>query len=101
MKMTQVIDSPVGFDETIMDNERGCDSRTIDNTVRPWRVVSKCPRPAEWKYVMKCCGGQALACGPCHDIHLNPAPPTKQRHCIYCERKFNTLADGCTAVYRV
>lgn len=95
------MDRPIDLDESMFDSDRPCDSRTIDSTVKPFKVMSRCSRPAEWIYVMKCCGGQALACSPCHEQHLNPAPKGKQRHCIVCHRKFNTLADGCMAVYRV
>jgi hypothetical protein len=98
---TQLMEHPVGIDEIegIADNERLCDSRKVDNTVHPFQVVSQCSRPAEWIYVMKCCGGQALACDPCHDKHLQPS--TLQRHCIHCEHPFTTLGQATRAVYRV
>jgi hypothetical protein len=100
--VTQMLtDRPLDDIEGMEDNERGCDSRVVDTKVQPWRTVSQCPRPAEWIYVMKCCGGQALACGPCHDIHMNPPPRTKQRHCIHCQHPFTTIGEGCSAVYRV
>jgi hypothetical protein len=83
----------------IVEGERLCDSTRVDNRVRPFRVISQCSQPAEWIYVMKCCGGQALACDPCHELHLQPGP--NRRYCAHCSHPFRALGDGARAVYRV
>lgn len=95
----RLLDRPVDEVKAIVDSERLCDSTTVDNTVRPFRVINQCANPAEWIYVMKCCGGHALACDPCHEQHLQP--PLNRRYCSHCSHPFMTLADGARAVYRV
>ncbi len=99
--MTAVLDKPIALDETMFENARPCDSKSVDATVRPWKILGRCPRPAEWKYVMKCCGGIALACDPCHDGHMQPSSPNRARHCIHCEAPFTTLGDATTSVHRI
>jgi hypothetical protein len=94
----RLLERPIGEILDIED-ERLCDSKTVDNTVRPFRVISQCSKPAEWIYVMKCCGLQSLACDPCHDQHLQR--PLYPRYCAHCSHPFSTLADGARAVYRV
>jgi hypothetical protein len=93
--------SAVIIDEVLAigEDERLCDSKTVDNRVRPFRVIGACSKPAEWIYVMKCCGGHALACDPCHEHHLQPA--VNRRYCTHCWHPFSDLADGARAVYRV
>jgi hypothetical protein len=83
----------------IGEDERLCDTKTVDNTVRPFQVIDRCSKPAEWIYLMKCCGAHALACDPCHDQHLQRS--LCQRYCAQCSHPFSTLADGARAVYRV
>ena len=95
----RLLERPVDEILDIGEDERLCDSKTVDNTVRPFRVISQCSKPAEWIYVMKCCGGQALACDPCHELHLQPR--LYQRYCAHCSHPFSTLADGARGVYRV
>ena len=99
MMATRLLTRPIDETLAIGEDVRLCDSRTVDNRVRPFRVISECSKPAEWIYVMKCCGGQALACDPCHEHHLQP--PLNQRYCTHCWRPFGNLADGARAVYRV
>ena|ERR1700754_4004708 len=96
---TRLLQRPVEEILDIGEDVRVCDSTRVDNTVRPFRVISECSRPAEWIYVMKCCGGQALACDPCHEQHQQP--PLSQRYCTNCSHPFSNLADGARAVYRV
>ena len=93
------LDRPIDQILETFEDERLCDSRTIDNTVLPFRVIGECCKPAEWIYVMKCCGGHALACDPCHEQHLQPT--RNRRYCAHCSHPFATLADGARAVYRV
>jgi hypothetical protein len=93
------LDRPIHEILDICEDERLCDTKTVDNSVRPFRVISECSKPAEWIYVMKCCGAQALACDPCHDQHLQR--PRYRRYCSHCAHPFSTLADGARAVYRV
>ena len=99
MMAARLLECPIDEIREMCEDERLCDSTRVDNTVRPFRVISQCFKPAEWIYVMKCCGGQALACDPCHEQHLQP--PLSQRYCTHCSRPFNDLADGARAVYRV
>jgi hypothetical protein len=99
MMAARVLERPIDEVLDIGEDERLCDSQTVDNTVRPFRVISQCSKPAEWIYVMKCCRVQALACDPCHDQHLQR--PLNQRYCAHCSHPFSTLADGARAVYRV
>jgi hypothetical protein len=99
MMAVRLMERPIDEILDIGEDERLCDSKTVDNTVRPFRVLSQCSKPAEWIYVMKCCGVQALACDPCHDQHLQR--PLYQRYCSHCSHPFSTLADGARAVYRV
>jgi hypothetical protein len=99
MMAVRLLERPIDEILDIGEDERLCDSTRVDNTVRPFRVISECSRPAEWIYVMKCCGGQALACDPCHEQHLQPT--LSQRYCAHCSRPFSTLGDGARAVYRV
>jgi hypothetical protein len=99
MMAARLLERPIDEILDIGEDERLCDSTTVDNTVRPFRVISQCSKPVEWIYVMKCCGGQALACDPCHEQHLQP--PLNQRYCAHCSHPFSTLADGARAVYRV
>jgi hypothetical protein len=99
MMAARLLDRPLDEILDIGEDERLCDSTTVDNTARPFRVISQCSKPAEWIYVMKCCGVQALACDPCHEQHLQR--PRYQRYCSHCSRPFSTLADGARAVYRV
>ena len=99
MMAARLLERPIDEILDIGEDERLCDSTTVDNTVRPFRVIGQCSKPAEWIYVMKCCGGQALACDPCHEQHLQP--PLYQRYCAHCSHPFSTLADGARAVYRV
>jgi hypothetical protein len=99
MMAVRLLERPVDETLDIGEDERLCDSKTVDNTVRPFRVIDQCSKPAEWIYVMKCCGVQALACDPCHEQHLQR--PLYQRYCADCFRPFSTLADGARAVYRV
>ncbi|GFG49438.1 hypothetical protein [Mycolicibacterium agri] len=94
-----IIGRPIDEILDIGEDERCCDSKTVDNRVRPFRVISACSKPAEWIYVMKCCGGHALACDPCHEHHLQPA--VNRRYCTHCWHPFSSLADGARAVYRV
>ena len=96
---TRLLERPNDDILDIGEDERLCDSTTVDTGVRPFRVISQCFKPAEWIYVMKCCGAHALACDPCHEHHLQPPP--HQRYCNHCSRPFTTLADGAPAVYRV
>src|SRR4051794_33713510 len=70
MMAVRLLERPIDEMLDIGEDERLCDSKTVDNTVRPFRVISQCSKPAEWIYVMKCCGLQTLACDPCHDQHL-------------------------------
>ena len=99
MMAARLLERPIDEILDIGEDERLCDSTTVDNTVRPFRVISQCSKPVEWIYVMKCCGGQALACNPCHEHHLQR--PLYQRYCAHCSHPFSTLADGARAVYRV
>ena len=99
MMAARLLERPIDEILDIGEDERLCDSTTVDNTVRPFRVIGQCSKPAEWIYVMKCCGGQALACDPCHEQHLQR--PLNQRYCAHCSHPFSTLADGARAVYRV
>ena len=99
MMAARLLERPIDEILDIGEDERLCDSTTVDNTVRPFRVIGQCSKPAEWIYVMKCCGVQALACDPCHEQHLQP--PLNQRYCAHCSHPFSTLADGARAVYRV
>jgi hypothetical protein len=99
MMATRLLTRPIDEILAIGEDERLCDSTTVDNRVRPFRVISACSKPAEWIYVMKCCGGHALACDPCHEQHLQP--PLNQRYCTHCSHPFSNLADGARAVYRV
>ncbi len=99
MMAVRLLERPIDEVLDIGEDERLCDSTTVDNTVRPFRVIGQCSKPAEWIYVMKCCGGQALACDPCHEHHLQL--PIYQRYCNHCSHPFSTLADGARAVYRV
>jgi hypothetical protein len=99
MMAVRLLERPIDEILGIGEDERLCDSTTVDNTVRPFRVISQCSKPAEWIYVMKCCGGQAMACDPCHEYHLQP--PSNQRYCAHCSHPFTTLGDGVRAVYRV
>jgi hypothetical protein len=94
-----LLERPVDEILNIGEDERLCDSTTVDNTVRPFRVIGQCSKPAEWIYVMKCCAIQALACDSCHEQHLQR--PLHRRYCAHCSRPFSTLADGACAVYRV
>jgi hypothetical protein len=99
MMAARLLERPIDEILDIGEDERLCDSTTVDNTVRPFRVISQCSKPAEWIYVMKCCGVQTLACDPCHEHHLQR--PLNQRYCNHCSHPFSTLADGARAVYRV
>jgi hypothetical protein len=99
MAATGLLERPIDEVLDIGEDERLCDSKTVDNTVRPFRVISQCSKPAEWIYVMKCCEAQALACDPCHEQHLQR--PRNQRYCSHCSHPFSTLADGARAVHRV
>jgi hypothetical protein len=99
MMAARLLDRPIGEVLDIGEDLRLCDSTMVDNTVRPFRMTGRCSNPAEWIYVMKCCGAQALACDPCHEQHLQPT--LRQRYCAQCSRPFRTLADGARAVYRV
>jgi hypothetical protein len=99
MMAARLLERPIDEILDIGEDARLCDSTRVDNTVRPFRVISECSRPAEWIYVMKCCGGQALACDPCHEQHLQPT--LSQRYCAHCSHPFSTLGDGARAVYRV
>ena len=99
MMAARLLERPIDEILDIGEDERLCDSTTVDNTVRPFRVIGQCSKPVEWIYVMKCCGGQALACDPCHEHHLQR--PLYQRYCAHCSHPFSTLADGARAVYRV
>jgi hypothetical protein len=99
MMTVHLVEHPIDEILKLCEDERLCDSTRIDNTVRPFRVISQCFKPAEWIYVMKCCGSQALACDPCHEQHLQP--PLYPRYCAHCSHSFSTLADGARAVYRV
>src|SRR3954452_23948587 len=65
----RVLERPIDEVLQIGEDERLCDSTRVDNRVRPFKVISHCSKPAEWIYVMKCCGIQALACDPCHEKH--------------------------------
>ena len=67
MMAARLLERPIDEILDIGEDERLCDSTTVDNTVRPFRVIGQCSKPVEWIYVMKCCGGQALACDPCHE----------------------------------
>jgi len=97
----RLLERPADEIRKLCEHERLCDSTRIDNTVRPFRVISHCFKPAEWVYVMKCCGAHALACNPCHEQHLQP--PLYPRYCAHCSDSFSTLADarvpyiGCRA----
>src|SRR5215217_440992 len=99
MAATALLERPIDEILDIGEDERLCDSKTVDNTVRPFRVVGECSKPAEWIYVMKCCGAQALACDPCHEQHLQR--PRYRRYCSHCSHPFSTLRDAARAVYRV
>jgi hypothetical protein len=99
MMAARLLEHPIDEILDIGEDERLCDSTTVDNTVRPFRVIGQCSKPAEWIYVMKCCAIQALACDPCHEQHLQR--PLHQRYCAHCSHPFSTLADGARAVYRV
>ena len=99
MMAARLLERPIDEVLDIGEDERLCDSKTVDNTVRPFRVISQCSKPAEWIYVMKCCGVQALACDPCHEQHLQRT--RYRRYCAQCSHPFSTLADGARAVYRV
>ena len=94
-----LLERPIDEILDVGEDERLCDSKTVDNTVRPFKVIGQCSKPAEWIYVMKCCGAQALACDPCHENHLQR--PRYRRYCASCSHPFSTLADGARAVYRV
>jgi hypothetical protein len=98
-KAVRLLDCPIDEVLDVGEDVRLCDSLTVDNTVRPFRVISQCSRPAEWIYVMRCCGGHTLACDPCHENHLQP--PVNRRYCAHCSHPLSTLADGARAVYRV
>ena len=78
----RLLERPIDEILDIGEDERLCDSTTVDNTVRPFRVIGQCSKPVEWIYVMKCCGVQALACDPCHEQHLQR--PLYQRYCAHC-----------------
>jgi hypothetical protein len=95
----RLMEDPINEVLDIGEDERLCDSTRVDNRVRPFRVISQCSKPAEWIYVMKCCGAQSLACDPCHEQHLQP--PLNLRYCAHCSRQFSTLGEGARAVYRV
>ena len=97
--VARLMEHPINEIASICEDERLCDSTRVDNRVRPFRVISQCSKPAEWIYVMKCCGGQALACDPCHEQHMQP--PLHPRYCTHCSHPFGTLGDGARAVYRV
>ena len=99
MMAARLLERPIDEILDIGEDERLCDSTAVDNTVRPFRVIGQWSTPAEWIYVMKCCGVQALACDPCHEQHLQR--PLYQRYCAHCSHPFSTLADGARAVYRV
>ena len=99
MMAARLLERPINEVLSIGEGERLCDSTRVDNRVRPFRVISQCSKPAEWIYVMKCCGGQSLACDPCHEQHLQPT--LYLRYCAHCSHQFSTLGDGARAVYRV
>jgi hypothetical protein len=94
-----LLERPIDEILDIGEDERLRDSTTVDNTVHPFRVISKWSKPAEWIYLMNCCGAQALASDPCHEPHLQR--PRDQRYCSHCSDPFSILADGARAVYRV
>src|SRR5262249_14290801 len=56
MMAARLLKRPIDEILAIGEDERLCDSRTVDIRVRPFLVISECSKPAEWIYVMKCCG---------------------------------------------
>lgn len=99
--MTAVLDRPVDDIESIGEGELPCDSRTVDPKARPRVIISKCDNPAEWLYIMKCCRARVMACHPCHERHMHPAPYNQDRYCIHCEAPFTTLGASTVGVYRI